>query len=691
MSLYFDCAVSGGGGAGNIHVSSTWHPNLPYLAVGSYSEEKGGYVTVYTDTGEKADGINLPAHPTAQVTAVAWHPTKKVLVVGWENGELFLFSDHNNLCIEVPTIHNAAVSLLVWSKGGARLITGDSAGSVVGWAFDRSGQLNTVFHHELKDPISQIIFRNTYERTGELDMSGLARAAVEGDERALDLFSSWRPKTGRRGGYGLEEKKENLNFYVGSMTGVIYYLNENGSCMEVLQADGAIRTLLYHEYGEVLVAVTESLVVGQFRVELDGTLTEISKAKMSTRSTDCAITWAGRGLLGITTGELGVRLWNLDSGDNFVLTGATGAGGKSEFITSLGYCSAKSTLAAGTSLGNILMWKCNNSNTSLSTSQESSWIAEPMARVGFAVKHLSWGSNYNLLGVNCVREVFILREHEVSVHYNQDVCAVQVSPTNLTVMLGEKKASLVSDIQIRGVFVTDETLAVWNGHRVLVYDINHENSRFISQGAFNAECESLVVFEKSIITLEGMKIHIRNFQGTIKQTLGFSENEGMGIYVDVNSSFVVCATITGCIRMWDISRREAKSHSYPKFLAEFISDFGEVISVKINHNATKASILIAQGSLVPDPKLYVWDIENDNIIYFNFASGKNDQDDNNSVPPNSARSDREGGNNPLQTEIYGRVAVNHSWDPEEAKLLIVEARIIPGIEVFKFFLLITHV
>jgi hypothetical protein len=25
-------------------------------------------------------------------------------------------------------------------------------------------------------------------------MSGLARAAVEGDERALDLFSSWRPK-----------------------------------------------------------------------------------------------------------------------------------------------------------------------------------------------------------------------------------------------------------------------------------------------------------------------------------------------------------------------------------------------------------------------------------------------------------------------------------------------------------------
>ena len=37
--------------------------------------------------------------------------------------------------------------------------------------------------------------------------------------------------------------------------------------MEVLQADGAIRSLLYHELGEILVVVTESLVVGQFRVE----------------------------------------------------------------------------------------------------------------------------------------------------------------------------------------------------------------------------------------------------------------------------------------------------------------------------------------------------------------------------------------------------------------------------------------
>jgi hypothetical protein len=33
--------------------------------------------------------------------------------------------------------------------------------------------------------------------------------------------------------------------------------------------------------------------------------------------------------------------------------------------------------------------------------------------------------------------------------------------------------------------------------------------RFMSQGGFNVECESLVVYEKSVYTLENLKINIR--------------------------------------------------------------------------------------------------------------------------------------------------------------------------------------
>ena len=86
-------------------------------------------------------------------------------------------------------------------QAGSRLVSGDSAGSVVGWTLDRSSQLNTVFHHELKDPLvqvaslppspAQVLFRTVSPGEPGLDITGLARAAVAGDERALDLFSSW--------------------------------------------------------------------------------------------------------------------------------------------------------------------------------------------------------------------------------------------------------------------------------------------------------------------------------------------------------------------------------------------------------------------------------------------------------------------------------------------------------------------
>ena len=247
-------------------------------------------------------------------------------------------------------------------------------------------------------------------------------------------------------------------------------------------------------------------------------------------------------------------------------------------------------------------------------------------------------------------------------------------------LLGSSKIT-TNTVQVRGVFVTEDTVTVWNGHRVAVYDIIHDTNRFLAQGAFNVECEVLVVLEKSVYTLENMRINIRTYQGTVKQSLSLSEQEGFGLSLDLHSSFLVCATLNGCIRMWDLSRREAKPHSHPKYLPDHIQDFGEVISAKCNSTATKVSILIAQSNLIPDPKLYIWDVENDSILYFNFASGKNDGDDSCSVPPNSARSDRGGeGGGGVREELVGRVAVSHSWDREEARLLVVEARLLPGTE-----------
>ncbi len=71
------------------------------------------------------------------------------------------------------------------------------------------------------------------------------------------------------------------------------------------------------------------------------------------------------------------------------------------------------------------------------------------------------------------------------------------------------------------------------------------------EGAFQADCEALAVHEH----IEKDKVQVRTFQGTIKQTLPFLEGEGEPVAMDINGNFLVVASVTGVIKVWDLSRR----------------------------------------------------------------------------------------------------------------------------------------
>lgn len=86
MTLYFDIRVQNRETA-SISTIITWHNHYPLLAVAAYSQEKGGFVTIYDDQGESVQDVQS-AHAAAQVTALGWHPEKTWLIAGWDNGEL---------------------------------------------------------------------------------------------------------------------------------------------------------------------------------------------------------------------------------------------------------------------------------------------------------------------------------------------------------------------------------------------------------------------------------------------------------------------------------------------------------------------------------------------------------------------------------------------------------------------------
>jgi intraflagellar transport protein 140 len=81
-------------------------------------------------------------------------------------------------------------------------------------------------------------------------------------------------------------------------------------------------------------------------------------------------------------------------------------------------------------------------------------------------------------------------------------------------------------------------------------------------------------------------------QGTVKQLMTFAEPEGHPVSVDVNSQYLVVATDVGIVRVYDLSRREAKAHTNPKNLADIVPGFGTIVSAKVCCTGNKVSILV---------------------------------------------------------------------------------------------------
>ncbi|XP_063235193.1 intraflagellar transport protein 140 homolog [Bacillus rossius redtenbacheri] len=697
MSLYFDYKVQSPDPS-SININMEWHPQHHILAVASFSQEKGGFVTLFDELGDVLEGVACPSHPVAQATALAWHPSKKLLVTGWEDGELRLWAGEREFA-SVQSAHRAPVTVLQWSEQGGRLVSGDTAGSLVCSKLDSRNQVLSVIHHELKDALTHIAFRRS---PPGIDISGLARAAVAGDERALDLFSAWRPRTaGQR--VAFQSGGDNLCFYVSSVSGMLYYVSEEGSCAEVLNTDGSVfRRLLYHERKDCLVVMTEGLNVGQFSVDAKGQLTEVMKVKLSGRSQDATMAWAGVGVLAVITGDLSVRCWDLESGENYLLPGpakavsaaAAASSQPAEVFTSLGYCPQKRMLCAGTNLGGVLMWKHvppvppfdPGPGPSAPREPWRCWVAEPPCSVRGAVKQVSWARSEPLLAVNTVSCVYVLREQALCAHFCRGVSVVQVAPSRLVVEAsGEEGArpgtELSTDLQVCGVAAGADHVAVWSNKTLAVYQLLREDGGLAAKVLGSFACEAAAaacVFEDSVVTLDQDKVSVRTFHGTVKQALPFSDAEGQPICMQLCGGFLVVATSGGVLKLWDLTRREARLHCQPKSLGEVLFDFGEVILARCNSNGTKVSISIAKSNFLPDSKLFVWDVETDALDHFDFARGaggaagvaEEEEEGRGSLSPEP------GGNSALH-DLSDRFVLGHQWEESEPRLLVCEAKLLP--------------
>ena len=66
-----------------------------------------------------------------------------------------------------------------------------------------------------------------------------------------------------------------------SVPGVVHHMDEKGRTAECFTCDGPIKSLLYCENKDMLVAITDSLILSQHSVAPDGGTTEVIKVGKS--------------------------------------------------------------------------------------------------------------------------------------------------------------------------------------------------------------------------------------------------------------------------------------------------------------------------------------------------------------------------------------------------------------------------
>jgi intraflagellar transport protein 140 len=115
-------------------------------------------------------------------------------------------------------------------------------------------------------------------------------------------------------------------------------------------------------------------------------------------------------------------------------------------------------------------------------------------------------------------------------------------------------------------------------------------------GSFGTKADAILIQDLSLYLQESGQIQVRTFQGTIKQTLPFTETEGPPITMAIGGDFFTCGTESGFLKIWHIGRREAKLHTTPRNLNDHIHDLGEIISANTNIDGTRVAFVVAKVS-----------------------------------------------------------------------------------------------
>lgn len=404
------------------------------------------------------------------------------------------------------------------------------------------------------------------------------------------------------------------------------------------------------------------------------------------------------------SGELTVRIWDVDSNDNYILPiylKSYGAEDKSkqfnEMFMCISYCKVNQTLCAGTNLGQIYFWVKKQTKTDYIDNPEETWTLSNINNVNGTIKQLMWGSvnlRLPLIAVNCITKVYVLKEQSLSTCHSENIWATQKTATQILLETQTSNLALKTDVQVTGMSLNTEHIAVTNGRVITIYSISYKNAdeTFVKKkdsqietnliGTFSCDNEKIIIFGKNIIALTSQGVFIKNSNGLTISHIPVINSEGEPIGMHLTNNFLTVFTMDGYLKLYDLTHRDPKLVTPVRNLYDMCADFGEIIQAKSNSNGNKIALTLAAANLIPDGKVYIWDIDTDCLINYDFRNN------NENVDGASEDGDDDG-----KKEGFNEISVNYDkicadriplsihWDIEDTRLLLCDAKTLkPGLQ-----------
>ncbi|CAL1292527.1 unnamed protein product [Larinioides sclopetarius] len=634
------------------------------MACASYDDSSGGLVSMYKDDSTVIRS-KITSRLGIQVTAMSWHPTKKCLLIGWESGDLSIWSELAGREIySFSKHHNNVISTLKFNENGKIFVTGDIDGVLNVWKFDAGGSLEILFTRPLKYTVIDIVFRNSNSVSNDSEISRLARAAVDGDEKALNMFSSWQDDGAYDNKLHFFARDDEFDLFVGCQSGIVYYVRSSGYCEGVLQMETSICYLAYYREKDILIVISKSLILAQFTINNDGAVNELGKIKLSGRNTETVMTWAGDGLLAVSAGESSVHLWNVEYGRSTTLTLPSTT--PQHQITSISFLASKNILSAGTNQGYVFSWYLMYKEDD----DDIIWEVEDILNVSGYIRNFEWCENLEVMGLITTSDVYIITKQKMCFAFDDGISAVQVSARQVVIELVSRDLSvhLLTETEIKAVFLSQNIVALYCNDKLIFYEVNFDDKKTMHLGTFTPASETIILHDQSVYVVNDTRIDIKTFQGTLKAYFTFTKEEGEPFVMDACGNFFVSASTTGIIKLWDISGREAKLLLTSNHVKSVLKD-KYIATIKCNNKGNKVSFsarIKTKTGFIHDSSLYVWDTEKNVVSRFDFATGQGIDQDNEASAGNQ-----------FGQAINGRYPVQHMWVKEDPRMIVCEAKLLP--------------